>query len=160
MASPDPHARDGRPAARAKNIALLVEAEPAQQVALADRPQLVRVIDNLVTNAVKFTPDGGTVRLVARGDGAIAVLEVTDTGVGIPFAEQRNLFNRFFRGARGMREAIPGSGLGLAISEVIAEAHGTTIQVESTPGIGSTFRLALPLVAPVGQLPLSGEARA
>jgi signal transduction histidine kinase len=156
----DEAAETARPAARAKNIALLVEAEPAQQVALADRSQLVRVIDNLVTNAVKFTPDGGTVRLAARGDGAIAVLEVTDTGVGIPFAEQRDLFNRFFRGAKAMKEAIPGSGLGLAISEVIAEAHGTTIQVESSPGIGSTFRLALPLVAPVGQLPLSGEARA
>jgi signal transduction histidine kinase len=134
-----------RPAARAKNIALLVEAEPAQQAALADRPQLVRVVDNLVANAVKFTPDGGTVRLAARGEGATAVLEVADTGSGIPYAEQRELFNRFFRGAKATEEAIPGSGLGLAISEVIAEAHGTTIQVESTPGTGSTFRLVLPL---------------
>jgi signal transduction histidine kinase len=139
----DEAAETARPAARAKNIALLVEQEPAQQVALADRPQLVRLIDNLVTNAVKFTPDGGTVRLAARGDGAIVVLEVTDTGVGIPFVEQLDLFNRFFRGAKAMEEAIPGSGLGLAISEVIAEAHGTTIQVESTPGIGSTFRVTL-----------------
>jgi signal transduction histidine kinase len=133
------------PAARAKNIALLVEAEPPQQAALADRPQLVRVMENLVANAVKFTPDGGTVRLAARSEGATAVLEVADTGMGIPPAEQRELFNRFFRGAKATEEAIPGSGLGLAISEVIAEAHGTTIQIESAPGTGSTFRLALPL---------------
>ncbi len=141
----DEAAETARPAARAKNIALFVEAEPAQEAALADRPQLVRVIDNLVANAVKFTSDGGTVRLAARSEGATAVLEVTDTGIGIPPAEQRELFNRFFRGAKATEKTIPGSGLGLAISEVIAEAHGTTIQVESTPGTGSTFRLALPL---------------
>ena len=141
----DEAAETARPAARAKNIALFVEAEPAQEAALADRPQLVRVIDNLVANAVKFTSDGGTVRLAARSEGATAVLEVTDTGIGIPPAEQRELFNRFFRGAKATEKMIPGSGLGLAISEVIAEAHGTTIQVESTPGTGSTFRLALPL---------------
>ena len=144
----DEAAETAGPAARAKNIALLVEVEPAQREALADRPQLIRVIDNLVANAIKFTPDGGTVRVAARSEGATAVLEVADTGIGIPPAEQRELFNRFFRGAKATAEAIPGSGLGLAISEVIAEAHGTTIQVESTPGVGSTFRLALPLVAP------------
>jgi len=70
---------------------------------------------------------------------------VTDTGVGIPRAQQRNLFNRFYRGTNAVENAIPGSGLGLAISQVIAEAHGTTIEVESTPGTGSTFRVALPL---------------
>jgi signal transduction histidine kinase len=85
------------------------------------------------------------VRLAARGNGTSAVLEVEDTGVGIRPAEQPDLFNRFFRGTAAIEEAIPGSGLGLAISQVIAEAHGTTIEVESTPGAGSTFRLALPL---------------
>jgi signal transduction histidine kinase len=86
------------------------------------------------------------VRLAARREGAAAVLEVTDTGPGIPTAEQPDLFNRFFRGASAMEKAIPGSGLGLAISQVIAQAHGSTIEVESTAGVGSTFRLALPLV--------------
>jgi len=132
------------PAARAKNIAIVVDPEPPRCV-LADRPQLLRVVENLVTNAVKFTPDGGIVRLAARREGASAVLEVTDTGAGIPTAEQQDLFNRFYRGTDAIENAIPGSGLGLAISQVIAEAHGTTIQVESTPGAGSTFRLALPL---------------
>ena len=70
---------------------------------------------------------------------------MADTGVGIPRAEQADLFNRFFRGTSATEKAIPGSGLGLAISQVIAEAHGSSIQVESTPGVGSAFRLALPL---------------
>jgi signal transduction histidine kinase len=135
------------PAAAAKNIALLVETKPAQQV-LADRPQLLRIVDNLVANAIKFTPDGGTVRLAARGEGASAVIEVTDTGVGIPLGEQQELFKRFFRGTNAIDDAIPGSGLGLAISQVIAKAHGTTIKVESAPGAGSTFSLRLPLAAP------------
>jgi signal transduction histidine kinase len=133
-----------RPAAQAKSIALQIEGDPLAEV-LADRPQLVRVVDNLVANAVKFTPDGGTVRLAARREGGAAMLDVTDTGLGIPGAEQRDLFNRFFRGTNAIEKAIPGSGLGLAISQVIAEAHGSSIQVESTPGIGSTFRLVLPL---------------
>jgi signal transduction histidine kinase len=135
-------AETARPAASAKNIALIVEADPPQR-ALADRLQLLRIVDNLVTNAVKFTPYGGTVRLAARSEGRTAILEVTDTGHGIPAAEQPDLFSRFSRGTNAIEEAIPGSGLGLAISKVIAEAHGTNIQLESTPGTGSTFHLAL-----------------
>ena len=138
-------AETARPAASAKNIALIVEADPPQR-ALADRLQLLRIVDNLVTNAVKFTPHGGTVRLAARSEGCTAILEVTDTGHGIPAAEQPDLFSRFSRGTNAIEEAIPGSGLGLAISQVIAEAHGTKIQLESTPGTGSTFRLALPRI--------------
>ena len=137
-------AETARPAASASGIDLVVDAEPAQRV-LADRAQLLRIAENLVANAVKFTPDGGNVRLAARRDGDTAVLEVADSGVGIPTAEQPDLFNRFFRGTNAIESAIPGSGLGLAISQVIAEAHGSTIEVESTPGTGSTFRLALPL---------------
>jgi signal transduction histidine kinase len=141
----DEAAETAGPAAGAKNIVLQVEAEP--QRAVADRTQLVRIVDNLVTNAVKFTRDGGTVRLVARGEGARTILEVTDTGVGVPSSDLPDLFNRFFRGRNAIEEAVAGSGLGLAISQVIAEAHGSTIEVESTPGSGSTFRLALPRAA-------------
>jgi signal transduction histidine kinase len=137
-------AETARPAARAKDITLGVQTSSPQRV-LADRAQLLRVLDNLVTNAVKFTPEGGTVRLAARAEGTSAILEVADTGVGIPSAEQPDLFNRFFRGANAIERAVPGSGLGLAISQVVAEAHGTTIEVESTPGAGSTFRLTLPV---------------
>ena len=139
-------AETARPAARAREIGLLVELSACQQV-IADRAQLLRIVENLVVNAVKFTPDGGTVKLGTRSEGPNAILEVTDTGVGIPAAEQHDLFNRFFRGTNAIQKAVPGSGLGLAISQVIAEAHGTTIEVESTPGAGSTFRLALPAAA-------------
>ena len=132
------------PAAHAKDISLLVAAGTPPDV-LADRPQILRVVDNLVANAVKFTPDGGSVSLVARREGGAAIVEVTDTGPGIAPAEQPELFNRFYRGTNAMEKAIPGSGLGLAISQVIAEAHGGTIRLESSPGSGSTFRLALPL---------------
>jgi signal transduction histidine kinase len=140
----DEAAESARPAAGAKDITLVIEDGPPLQ-ALADRPQLFRVVENLVTNAIKFTPDGGSVRLAAHRDGGTAVLEVADTGVGISRAEQADLFNRFYRGTSATENAIPGSGLGLAISQVIAEAHGSSIQVESTPGAGSAFRLALPL---------------
>jgi signal transduction histidine kinase len=133
-----------RPAASAKDISLTIAGEPPPAVP-ADRPQLLRVVDNLVANAVKFTPEGGTVRLATRREGDTAVLEVVDTGLGIPRAEQSDLFNRFFRGTNAIEKAIPGSGLGLAISQVIAEAHSGEIQLESTPGVGSTFRLVLPL---------------
>ena len=137
-------AETARPAAHAKNIALSLESEAPQRV-LADRSQLLRLVDNLVANAIKFTPDGGSVRLAALGDGNRATLEVTDTGVGITSADRPELFKRFFRGTTAIEKAIPGSGLGLAISQVIAEAHGTTIEVDSIAGAGSTFRLAFPL---------------
>lgn len=135
------------PAAAAKDVTLVI-ADSELPVVPADRPQLLRVVDNLVANAVKFTPNGGRVHLAARRHGNTAVLEVTDTGPGIPHVEQADLFNRFFRGTSAIEKAIPGSGLGLAISRVIAEAHGGTIEVESTAGAGSTFRLVLPLAPP------------
>lgn len=140
-------AETARPTASAKDITLVVETESAEPV-LAERLQLLRIVENLVMNAVKFTPDGGRVTLAARRERETAVLEVTDTGVGIPTRERPDLFNRFFRGTNAIQGAIPGSGLGLAISQVIAEAHGSTIEVESVPGSGSTFRLALPLAVP------------
>jgi signal transduction histidine kinase len=136
-------AENACPAASAKNISLHVSADPAPEV-LADRPQILRVADNLVANAVKFTPEGGSVHLAARREGTTAILEVADTGPGIAPADQPELFNRFYRGQNAIAQAIPGSGLGLAISRVIAEAHGGEIQLESSPGAGSTFRLALP----------------
>ena len=140
-------AETARPAARARDITLHVGVEPLPPV-LADRTHIVRLLDNLVSNAVKFTSPGGSVRLTARRQGSDGVIEVADTGIGIPGAEQADLFGRFFRASNAVADAIPGTGLGLAISQLIAEAHGTTIDVESAPGIGSTFRIAVALAAP------------
>jgi signal transduction histidine kinase len=104
------------------------------------------VIWNLLSNAVKFTPPGGRVAVrTFVADGA-AVLEVADTGIGIPQAEQERLFERFFRSTTATRQAIPGTGLGLVIAKAIAEAHGGSLAVRSAEGEGACFRLELPLV--------------
>jgi signal transduction histidine kinase len=133
-----------KPTARAKGVELAVEAEPLPPV-LADRAELLRLLDNLASNALRYTPSGGRVELRARRDARAAVIEVVDTGIGIAANELSEIFKRFFRASNAVTSGIPGTGLGLAISQVVAEAHGTTIDVESAPGHGSTFRVRLPL---------------
>jgi signal transduction histidine kinase len=101
------------------------------------------MVDNLLTNAIKFTPEGAAVTVrVGQSDGALH-LEVADTGVGIPDAEVGRLFERFFRASTGA--AIQGTGLGLPIVKSIVEVHGGTISVESELGVGTTFVVDLPL---------------
>jgi PAS domain S-box-containing protein len=111
---------------------------------LGDGEMLERVVVNLVDNAIKFTPRGGRVgvRLTATCDEA--VIEVTDTGIGIPADEQDLLFTRFFRSSLAKRQEIPGSGLGLSIARAVVEMHGGTLQVDSVPGEGTTFEVRLP----------------
>ena len=114
---------------------------------LGDRDMLERVVINLASNAVKFTPAGGRidVRLSSSTEGN--VIEVADTGIGIPKQEQERLFSRFFRSSSAQEQAIPGSGLGLSIAHAIIERHGGTVEVESEPGEGTTFRIGLPVLA-------------
>jgi signal transduction histidine kinase len=102
------------------------------------------VLDNLVSNAIKFTPSGGSVTLSARdGDGPLHV-EVTDTGIGIPQDELGLLFSRFYRASTATRRAIPGTGVGLVIARAIVEGHGGTISLESTEGEGTRVTVTLP----------------
>lgn len=130
-----------RPSAASRSIALDVQAGPLPSVR-GDRERLAQMIDNLVSNAVKFTQPGGTVTLRARdGDGRVHV-DVADTGIGIPADELERLFERFFR-ASTARDEFPGTGLGLAISQSIAEAHGTQLHVTSEVGRGTTFSFEL-----------------
>jgi signal transduction histidine kinase len=110
-----------------------------------DRGRVLQVLDNLVSNAVKFTPKGGTVHVSLAGEADRVVLEVTDSGIGIAEKDQRHLFERFFRAENAIERQVPGTGLGLYISRVIAEAHGGTLSVRSELGRGSTFRFELPL---------------
>ncbi|HEX7527049.1 MAG TPA: HAMP domain-containing sensor histidine kinase, partial [Gaiellaceae bacterium] len=110
-----------------------------------DHERLVQLVGNLVSNAMKFTPAGGKVIVRTFVDGDNVVLEIADTGIGIPEAEQDRLFQRFFRSSTATEQAIPGTGLGLVISRAIAEAHGGTIGVVSKPGEGTCFRVELPL---------------
>jgi PAS domain S-box-containing protein len=119
----------------------------------ADRSRLGQLLDNLVSNAIKFTPEGGLVQVrVAAGSGS-AVIEVADSGMGIPEEEQQHLFQRFFRTEDATRQAIQGTGLGLAITKAIAEGHGGHVSVESTPGAGTTFRVEIPLRGAAEQEP-------
>ena len=132
------------PAAELGGIVLDLDVpEAAQPVALAAE-SLERIVINLVGNAVKFTPAGGRVQVRARTTQAEAVLEVRDTGIGIPEEEIGLLFTRFYRSTLAQREAIPGSGLGLSIVHAMVEAAGGTIGVESAVGAGTTVTVRLP----------------
>jgi signal transduction histidine kinase len=130
--------------ARSRGVALTAEVDAVPPV-IGDKERLSQLVGNLVSNALKFTPAGGTVRARAFSDGGRAVVEIADTGIGIPLGEQSRLFQRFFRSSTATEQAIPGTGLGLVISRAIAEAHGGTIGVTSAPGEGTTFRVELPL---------------
>ena len=101
---------------------------------------------NLLANAVKFTPDGGTVTLhAAREDGQVRVA-VQDTGIGIAADDQERIFEEFQQATHQTEKSREGTGLGLSLSKRMVELHGGTISVESAPGKGSTFTVALPLV--------------
>jgi two-component system sensor histidine kinase/response regulator len=133
-----------RPAAAAKQILLHLSAEELPLLQ-GDRARLAQLFDNLVSNALKFTPDGGSVTVsLGHADGR-AVLEVRDTGIGIPAAEQAQLFERFFRTRGATDRGIQGTGLGLSIARTIAECHGGQISLESVEGSGTTFRVEFPL---------------
>jgi signal transduction histidine kinase len=109
-----------------------------------DKEQLLRLLRNLIDNAIKYTPAGGRVTLSLRGDGSQARISVTDTGIGLSEAEQAQIFTRFYRAAQARSQSGGGAGLGLCIAQSIAEAHGGKIQVHSSPGQGSTFTVVLP----------------
>jgi signal transduction histidine kinase len=125
-------------------VELTLDAEPVPLVR-GDRDRLAQALDNLVSNAIKFTPDGGrvVVRLMREGDRA--VLEVQDTGIGISQPDMQRLFQRFFRTQRATSAAIPGVGLGLTIAQAIVHGHEGQISVQSVDGQGTTFRIELPL---------------
>jgi signal transduction histidine kinase len=121
--------------------ALIVEGNPGQ---------LDRVLLNLLSNAVKYTPSGGKVHISATtADGSVTV-QVTDTGIGIPPAEQQNLFTRFYRASNARQSTIPGSGLGLAIVRTIITGHHGDITLQSQQNTGTTVTIQLPkhLAAP------------
>jgi PAS domain S-box-containing protein len=135
-----------RPLAEEKGITLTLATSPLPLLA-GDRVRLGQLLDNLVSNAIKFTPEGGRVDVRASSSRGNAVLEVRDTGMGIAAEEQEHIFERFFRTSRATEQAIQGTGLGLAISKAIVHAHGGRITLASTEGEGATFRVAVPIRA-------------
>jgi PAS domain S-box-containing protein len=136
-----------RPQAEAKDITLTLATGPVPLIA-GDRARIAQLLDNLVSNAIKFTPEGGRVDVRVRALKQRAVLEVRDSGMGIPAGEEEFLFQRFFRTSTATEQAIQGTGLGLAISKAIVEAHAGRITVTSEEGEGTTFRVTLPLHSP------------
>jgi PAS domain S-box-containing protein len=135
-----------RPRAETVGVKLTLDVEPVP-VLQADTARLGQLIDNLVSNAIKFTPAGGSARVAITAEFGKVVLEVSDSGIGIPEDEKEKLFQRFFRASSATSLAIPGTGLGLTITRAIVESHGGTITFESEEGVGTTFRVELPLAA-------------
>ncbi len=132
-----------RMAARGKGLGFMITLPDPDLDLVCDRARVALALSNLLDNAVKFTPPGGTVEIGSEGDAENVRFWVRDTGPGIPAAEQAHVFDRFYRGsvASGQTE---GSGLGLAIVRAVAEAHGGSVSLESAEGEGSRFTLTLP----------------
>ena len=132
------------PSAHGRGITLTVETAEVPTVR-GDRARLTQLTDNLLSNAIKFTPDGGHVEVHGHGNQSNAVIEIRDTGIGIPADEIPRLFTRFYRATSATEHAISGTGLGLAIVKTITDAHHGSIEVDSSPGVGTTMRVLLPL---------------
>jgi signal transduction histidine kinase len=132
--------------AEKKNLAVVTTLQPNLPSILGDQTQLERVLGNLVQNAITFTPDGGSIELKTFSQGARVVVEVSDTGVGIGKDDLPYIFDHFFRVDRARSLGEGGMGLGLAIVKRIVEMHGGAVEVESTPGQGSAFRVLFPML--------------
>ena len=136
----------GEAAERAARSRIVLEVEASERVAAPIGEALARtVVSNLLDNALKYTPDGGRVRLRVEGTPHEAILDVTDTGIGLSEEDRGRVFERFFRAPSGHSHTAEGSGLGLAVAQAIARAHGGEIHANS-PGLGqgSTFTARLP----------------
>lgn len=129
--------------AQAKDIRLEVHTDSA--AVTGDPARLRQVIGNLVGNAVKYTPEHGTVRVAAGVDGQSAIVTVSDTGIGVPANEVEDLFQRFFRATTARESDVSGTGLGLSVARTLVEAHDGTITAQRNQGAGMTFTVTLPV---------------
>jgi signal transduction histidine kinase len=134
-----------------QRIDLQVNLPPDLPAVLADAGRVSQLLSNLVGNAVKFTPEGGTIEISAAPVANRVEVRVRDTGSGIPDEELTRIFDRFWQSRRG--SATPGSGLGLAIAQGIARAHGGEVRVDSVVGSGSTFTFSLPVATKAPGIP-------
>jgi two-component system phosphate regulon sensor histidine kinase PhoR len=132
-----------RPQIERAQLQLEFEAQPSLPQVSADVGRIEQVLVNLVHNAIKFTPPGGTITVRVRADDAFVTVLVEDTGIGVAPEELARLFERFYKSDKARRSE--GTGLGLAIAKHIVQAHGGDISATSVPGEGSTFRFTLPV---------------
>jgi signal transduction histidine kinase len=123
---------------------LSVDVEPGLPEVEADSEALGQALLNLVNNAIKYSRETKSIALSVRRAGERVAISVADKGIGVPKAEQRKIFEKFYRGEASLVHETKGSGLGLSLVEHIMEAHGGTVEIESAPGKGSTFTLVLP----------------
>jgi two-component system phosphate regulon sensor histidine kinase PhoR len=141
---------DRRSLADAKRISMVAEMDGAKPQAMggcrvrADREGLREILDNLLDNAIKYTPEGGCIAVVWRSNGAIAQIAVRDSGIGIKPEDQQRIFERFYRVDKARSRELGGTGLGLSIVKHLAQAMNGTVSVESEVGKGSTFTVELP----------------
>jgi signal transduction histidine kinase/CheY-like chemotaxis protein len=134
------------PLARNREVDLRCETAVEGLLVYADRARLTQILYNLTSNAIKFTPAGGTVSLDCHGETGRAVLSVTDTGIGIPEDDQARIFEEFEQIDSSVGRTQTGTGLGLALTKRLVELHGGTIEVQSAPGEGSSFTVTLPAI--------------
>jgi len=132
--------------AMSHGIRIELDVAPGLDTVVADERKVKQVVVNLLANAVKFTPDGGTVSVRAARENGEVRLAVRDTGIGIAAEDQARIFEEFQQATHQGERAREGTGLGLTLSRRMVELHGGTITVESAPGKGSTFTVALPLL--------------
>lgn len=132
--------------AQASRVALTMDL-PDPLWALVDPLRISQALDNLVSNAIKYSPDGGGVHVSASTEGDMVLLHVADAGMGMTAADAERVFTRFFRSPAVRDGPIPGAGLGLSITKAIVERHGGSISCSTRPGCGSTFTVKLPAEA-------------
>jgi len=135
-------AQDVQPQAKCKEITIVQDVEPLPRI-LGDEGRLIQVITNLLSNSIKFTPQGGTITIAARENKSEIKISITDTGIGIPPEKLSRIFDRFYQIDGSSSRKYGGMGLGLSICKSIIESHYGTIWAESN-GLGSTFHVILP----------------
>lgn len=138
-------ARTMRAQTEAAGQTLAEDVQPGLPPINVEPARIRQILMNLLTNAHEYSPEGASIGISARADGAEVEIAVSDNGPGIPAEQLDRIFERFTRGDAGLTQRVGGTGLGLAISKSLVELHGGSIAAESTPGQGATFRLRLPI---------------
>lgn len=136
-----------RPDLEAHGHTIHCEAEEGLPLVTGDRQRLEQVLINIISNAIKYTPDGGHIDIEQHREGEMLVTTVTDNGIGIPNEDIAHIFERFYRVEKSRTSDAGGTGLGLAIAKELIEAHGGQISMQSQPNVGTTVRIAVPFVS-------------